>query len=135
MDFLFSEPKAYAIPVIRINPNYPWFGIGSSVMLDCFVAKATNQYKFEWTKVRTGKSVSKKREFYLWLSSTSDAGTYKCEISRPQVLYATSKFINLKGNVSFLSIFQLARKYCIKFALKAKQRLLKLKSFGRKGTN
>ena len=101
-----SLGKAYRKPAIYINPNETYYDVGSSVNLTCEAEINTNLYKILWYKLDSQGNPSKtalKSALYgpgiltLILNSLTaqHSGRYMCEISRPQVNYYDSRFVNI----------------------------------------
>ncbi|XP_028411444.1 fibroblast growth factor receptor 3-like [Dendronephthya gigantea] len=93
--YLLTEPKAYAVPVIKKNPDNSVYDIGGSVKLECHVEKASNKYRFKWRKVGSSKIITEDTKLSLKSLSESDTGTYECELSRFAVRYITYKSVKI----------------------------------------
>ncbi|XP_028411440.1 hemicentin-1-like [Dendronephthya gigantea] len=105
--FLLSEPKAYAVPVIRKHPDYSIYDIGGSVELQCHVEEASNKYRFKWRKVGSSRIIKEDRKLRLNSLSESDTGTYECELSRFAVRYITHMAVNISVKAPQASVVRI----------------------------
>ena len=97
--------KAYREADIKKNPNITYYDVGSNVILTCEAEKDTNLYEIVWYKLNPQGNLIKLKSalngpgiLTLTLNSLSEknAGSYKCVVSRPQVNYHNSKFVNIR---------------------------------------
>ena len=86
------------------KPNKIYYNSGSNVHLTCEAEKNTNLYEILWYKRDShGKQIKLKSALNgpgiltLTLNSLSakDSGRYTCVVSRPQVNYNNSQFVNI----------------------------------------
>ncbi|CAB4030202.1 V-set and immunoglobulin domain-containing 1, partial [Paramuricea clavata] len=113
-----KEGKAYMKGKIQKKPNEAYYDIGSTVNISCEAEKNTNLYEIIWYKfdsqgypIKLKSALNGPGILTLTLNSLSakDSGSYKCEVTRPEVNYYNSRFINISVKVK--PEIQLAKTY------------------------
>ena len=107
--------KAYRKAQIELKPNKTYYDVDSNVNLTCEADVNTDLYKIIWykrdlqgklSKLKSALNASGILTLILNSLTAQDSGTYKCEISRPEVNYYNSQLVNItvKGTTLLIRV-------------------------------